>query len=87
MTPRMVVHGDGRLIWRAKTYHAALGAAGIARDKREGDKATPVGIFPLRRVLYRPDRLDPPRTRSPSRPSAPRTAGATTRQTRSTTGR
>jgi len=71
MTPRMVVHGDGRLIWRGKTYHAALGAAGIARDKREGDKATPVGIFPLRRVLYRPDRLDPPPTALPVSPLRP----------------
>ena len=58
MTGRIVVHSDGRLIWRGRTFRAALGAAGIRRDKREGDGATPVGNFPLHRVLYRADRLD-----------------------------
>ena len=40
-------------------------------DKREGDGATPVGRFPLRRVLYRPDRLSAPITRLPVAPLAP----------------
>jgi L,D-peptidoglycan transpeptidase YkuD (ErfK/YbiS/YcfS/YnhG family) len=39
-----------------------LGRSGIATDKREGDGATPVGIFPIRRVLYRPDQEAAPRT-------------------------
>lgn len=34
-------------------------------DKREGDGATPVGRFPLRRVLYRSDRLPRPSTALP----------------------
>lgn len=34
-------------------------------DKTEGDGGTPVGRFPLRRVLYRPDRLDAPATGLP----------------------
>lgn len=29
-------------------------------DKREGDGATPAGLLPLRRVLYRPDRVARP---------------------------
>ena len=33
-----------------------LGRGGIVVDKREGDGGTPVGRFPLRRLLYRPDR-------------------------------
>lgn len=38
----------------------------IAADrKREGDMATPVGSWPLRRAYYRPDRLDPPVTGLP----------------------
>ncbi len=42
----------------------ALGPAGIvdAAAKREGDGATPAGTWPLRRVLYRADRLDRPMT-------------------------
>ena len=35
----------------------ALGRAGLRADKREGDGATPIGRFPMRRVLYRRDRL------------------------------
>ncbi len=34
-----------------------LGKAGVTSDKREGDHASPIGIFPVRRVLFRPDRL------------------------------
>lgn len=41
------------------------------RDKREGDGATPIGSFPLRRVLYRPDRLAPPETALPAAPLSP----------------
>jgi len=41
---------------------AHLGRGGVRRDKREGDGATPIGRFPLRRVFYRPDRLAAPTT-------------------------
>lgn len=64
MTTDLVVHPDGRLELSGKTWRCALGKGGIVTDKREGDGATPVGTFALRRVLYRPDRL----------PQAPRTA-------------
>ena len=42
------------------TYRAALGRGGVRADKREGDGATPLGLLPLRRVLYRADRIAPP---------------------------
>jgi L,D-peptidoglycan transpeptidase YkuD (ErfK/YbiS/YcfS/YnhG family) len=38
-------------------YRCALGRSGILMDKREGDGGTPVGRFPVRRLLYRADRL------------------------------
>ena len=40
----------------------APGGAGIIAAKSEGDGATPVGCFPLRRVLYRGDRMSQPVT-------------------------
>jgi L,D-peptidoglycan transpeptidase YkuD (ErfK/YbiS/YcfS/YnhG family) len=48
-----------------QSFRCALGPAGPRRDKREGDGATPVGRFALRRVLYRPDRLGAPATALP----------------------
>lgn len=51
----------------------ALGRGGLkpAADKREGDGATPIGSWPLRRVLYRPDRGEQPRTALPVTAIAP----------------
>ena len=40
----------------AMTFPCALGRAGLRHRKREGDGATPVGAWPVRSVLYRPDR-------------------------------
>ena len=40
----------------------AIGRSGIDHRKREGDGLTPVGVWPMRRVLYRPDRLPAPDT-------------------------
>lgn len=49
----------------------ALGHAGMAARKREGDGATPKGRFALRRLLYRADRGPRPLTGLPARPLAP----------------
>ena len=38
----------------------AIGRGGIARDKREGDGATPLGIHRIVGLLYRPDRVVKP---------------------------
>ncbi len=43
----------------------ALGRTGIGPRKREGDGATPAGSFCLVAVLYRPDRVQRPRTALP----------------------
>jgi L,D-peptidoglycan transpeptidase YkuD (ErfK/YbiS/YcfS/YnhG family) len=41
-----------------RALRCAVGKGGFTTDKREGDGATPVGAWTMRRVLYRPDRLD-----------------------------
>ena len=65
-----LVHSDGRLVLRNEVYRIALGRSGVRADKREGDGATPAGLLPLRRVLYRPDRVPPPACALPLEPLA-----------------
>lgn len=49
----------------------AFGRGGVRNGKREGDGATPAGIWPLRRALFRPDREPPPATKLPLTAIAP----------------
>ncbi|MDB5365478.1 MAG: hypothetical protein JWM77_1405 [Rhodospirillales bacterium] len=56
----------GVVRWGDKHAVCALGPGGIQRDKREGDGVTPAGLFPLRRVLYRADRIERPKTTLPA---------------------
>ncbi len=51
------VSGSGSLTFMGKTYRCALGKGGVREDKREGDGATPVGCFAVRKVYYRPDKF------------------------------
>jgi len=60
--PARTAPHDGRLICDDLDVPCAVGRAGIYANKIEGDGTTPTGAFPLRRLLYRPDRLSPPRT-------------------------
>jgi L,D-peptidoglycan transpeptidase YkuD (ErfK/YbiS/YcfS/YnhG family) len=68
---RATLHPDGRLTLQNLTWRAVYGAGGITYVKREGDGATPAGILPLRRVLYRADRLARPRAAVAVEPLAP----------------
>jgi L,D-peptidoglycan transpeptidase YkuD (ErfK/YbiS/YcfS/YnhG family) len=54
-------YSGGRLSWPGGAAPAACGRGGVRAAKREGDGASPAGIFPLMQCFYRPDRLQPPR--------------------------
>jgi L,D-peptidoglycan transpeptidase YkuD (ErfK/YbiS/YcfS/YnhG family) len=65
---RATVTPNGTLRLGLELFTAALGRGGLRADKHEGDGATPVGLLPLRYVLYRPDRLAAPSCSVPVRP-------------------
>ncbi len=54
----------GNLNFEDRSVRCALGKGGTvpADEKREGDGASPLGTFPLLRVLYRADRIARPET-------------------------
>ena len=64
----MIVHVDTQALtisWEGQEFTCRCGKSGaIAQDLgREGDAKTPLGDFPLRFGLWRPDRLPRPRSR------------------------
>lgn len=64
---------DGLLRFRGETLRCALGKGGIrpAEEKSESDGATPAGLLPLRRILWRADRGPRPAAALPAEPIAP----------------
>ena len=60
--------------WEAGARRCAVGRSGIGEKLREGDGLTPLGRWPLRRVLYRADRLTLPATTLPAAPIEPQDA-------------
>lgn len=61
----------GRLRADPVVIRCAIGSGLIARDKREGDRATPAGAFRLLFGFYRPDRVARNATLLPMRPLRP----------------
>jgi len=70
-TTTALVTPDGLLRFRGQAWRCALGRGGMRADKQEGDGATPIGLLPLRRVLYRADRGAAPQAAVPVEPLAP----------------
>jgi L,D-peptidoglycan transpeptidase YkuD (ErfK/YbiS/YcfS/YnhG family) len=65
---------DGHIQLNGRDVRCALGKTGViaAADKREGDNKSPVGVWLIREVLYRPDVYpDGPRTALPTKAMAP----------------
>ncbi|MGQ0455934.1 MAG: L,D-transpeptidase family protein [Hyphomicrobium sp.] len=57
----------GVLEWGLQRATCALGRSGVRAMKREGDGATPRGVWTLREAFYNADRMNRPRTRLPLR--------------------
>lgn len=70
---RFSAESSGRLLWPGGSARCALGRGGVipADAKREGDGASPLGIWPMRQVFWRPDRLACPETAVPTEAMIP----------------
>lgn len=66
-----VLQPGGTLRLGRDIVRVAIGRAGLTSHKQEGDGATPRGTLPLRRVLYRADRVARPRAAVPVELLAP----------------
>ena len=62
MEETIIVKYGNTLHVAGKSYPCVVGKGGISDEKREGDGATPRGLYPLRQVLYRADRTEAPIT-------------------------
>lgn len=60
---------DGRFDLAGRITRCALGKGGVveADAKREGDGCSPLGIWPIRRILFRPDKGGRPETGLPTK--------------------
>lgn len=58
----------GKFSGNGITCRCAIGKGGLvqAEQKREGDGASPQGLWRMKRVFYRPDRLSRPQTNLPT---------------------
>lgn len=65
VVPDLAHKHRGTLHYADLVFPCVLGRGGVSASKHEGDGATPIGAYPLRRVLYRADRLSPPQTALP----------------------
>ena len=60
-----------RLIVRGREYRCSVGAGGAVARKSEGDGATPVGLWPVRRLFWRADKGPAPVSDLPAVPVTP----------------
>ena len=50
----------GELRFGDKCYPCALGKSGVTVNKREGDHCSPAGLYSLRSLFYRADKIEKP---------------------------
>lgn len=66
---KLIVQNDNTLIDGNFSYSCASGKGGRcpANEKTEGDGASPIGSWRLKRVFFRADKISKPKTRLPTR--------------------
>ena len=53
----IIINKSGYLKYKNLKFRCAVGKAGIAQKKREGDNITPKGTFKIVKIYYRNDRI------------------------------
>ncbi|MCB1435938.1 MAG: L,D-transpeptidase family protein [Rhodobiaceae bacterium] len=67
-----LARSDGLLIAAGRAARCRFGRSGRRVRKREGDGASPCGVFALRRIFFRPDRVPRPVSGLPAIAITPR---------------
>ncbi|WP_084396314.1 L,D-transpeptidase family protein [Henriciella aquimarina] len=73
MTAAFHANGWGEFTGLGLAVRCAVGKSGLvpADKKQEGDGASPIGTWRMKRVFFRPDRLERPETALPTVPLRP----------------
>lgn len=53
----IVIRSSNTVTIGGRDYKCSIGEGGFSADRKEGDKTTPIGTFPIRSILYRKDRV------------------------------
>jgi L,D-peptidoglycan transpeptidase YkuD (ErfK/YbiS/YcfS/YnhG family) len=53
----IIINKSGYLKYKNLKFRCAVGKAGIAQKKKEGDNVTPIGTFKIVKIYYRNDRI------------------------------
>ena len=59
----IIVKNKDTLIYKDFEFRCCVGKNGFTKKKIEGDKKTPIGIFSLEYIYYRPDKKNKPITK------------------------
>ena len=60
---KIVIKNNNTLLFDEFKFKCCTGSSGFAKNKIEGDKKTPRGIFYLDKLYFRSDRVSKPRTK------------------------
>jgi L,D-peptidoglycan transpeptidase YkuD (ErfK/YbiS/YcfS/YnhG family) len=73
MIKNLIVRKPHLALWGQQEFRCAIGRGGFvsAQAKHEGDGATPIGVWKMREVIYRADRVQIPSTLIPARVMQP----------------